>query len=83
MRRLAKRAVIAGTSALVIMSAVGGAELLGQAHADAPPCVANVTDPCAQQDPPQVDPPHRDHIRVFCQPGGAKWGAFCRQQWVP
>jgi hypothetical protein len=83
MRRLAKRAVIAGTSALVIMSAVGGAELLGQAHADAPPCVANVTDPRAQQDPPQVDPRHRNHIRVFCQPGGAKWGAFCRQQWAP
>jgi NAD(P)H-dependent FMN reductase len=83
MRRLAKRAVIAGTSALAIMSAVGGADQLGQAHADAPPCVANVTDRCAQQDPPQVDPPHRNHIRVYCQPGGAKWGAFCRQQWVP
>jgi hypothetical protein len=83
MRRLAKRALIAGTSALAIMSAVGGAELLGQAHADDPPCVANVTDPCAQQNRPQVDPPHRNHIRVFCQPGGAKWGAFCRQQWVP
>jgi hypothetical protein len=88
MRKLAQRAVIAGASVLTIMSAVGGADLLGQAQAD-PLCVSSGTDPCPPQaeppraDPPPADPPHRSHIRVYCQPGGAKWGAFCRQQWVP
>jgi hypothetical protein len=74
MKKLAQRTVIAGASVLAIVSAVGGADLLGQARADDPPCVADVTDPCAQQDPPQADPPHRSHIRIFRQPGGAKWG---------
>jgi hypothetical protein len=88
MRKLAQRAVIAAASVLTIMSAVGGAELMGQAHAD-PQCVANAADACPPQadppqaDPPRADPPDRSHIRVYCQPGGAKWGAFCRQQWVP
>ena len=34
MRKLGLRAVIAGASVLTIMSAVDGADLLGQAHAD-------------------------------------------------
>jgi hypothetical protein len=88
MRKLAQRAVIAAASVLTIMSAVGGADLLGQAHAD-PQCVANAADACPPQahppqaDPPRADPPHRSHIQIYCQPGGAKWGAFCRLQWVP
>jgi hypothetical protein len=51
MRKLAHRAVIAGASVLTIMSAIGGADLLGQAHAD-PLCVTNGTEPCQ----PQADP---------------------------
>jgi hypothetical protein len=88
MRKLAQRAVIAAASVLTIMSAVGGADLLGQAHAD-PQCVANAAGACPPQadppqaDPPRADPPHRSHIQIYCQPGGAMWGAFCRQQWVP
>jgi hypothetical protein len=62
MRKLAQRAVIAGASVLTIVSAVGGADLLGQAHAD-PLCVANGADPCQPQaDPPQADPPNRSHF---------------------
>jgi hypothetical protein len=37
MRKLGLRAVIAGASVLTIMSAVDGADLLGQAHADRGP----------------------------------------------
>jgi hypothetical protein len=79
MRKLALRAVIAGGSALTIMSAVGGAELLGQAHAD-PQCVANA-DPCPPQaDPPRADPPQGDPPRAHpplsqvCTGGGPKTG---------
>jgi hypothetical protein len=88
MRKLAQRAVIAAASVLTIMSAVGVADLLGQAHAD-PQCVAGAADRCPPQadppraDPPEADPPRRPHIQIFCQPGGALWGAFCRQQIVP
>jgi hypothetical protein len=72
MKKLAQRTVIAGAGVLAIASAVGGTALLGQAHADDPQCVASVTAPCAQQVPPPADPPHRTHIRVFCQPGGLR-----------
>jgi hypothetical protein len=76
MRKLARQAVIAGASALAIMSAVGGADLLGQAHADDPHCVANGTDPCPQADPPQGDPPRADppQLRTVCMGGGPKTG---------
>jgi len=84
MVRLAQRAVLAAAGMLAIISGVGGADLLGQAHADEPDCVANMTDPCLQhEDLPNPDPPPRSHIRVTCQPGGSKWGAFCVQRWVP
>lgn len=75
MRKLAQRAVIAGASVLTIMSAVGGADLLGQAHAD-PPCVDNAAGPCLQADPPHGDPPraHPRHLSRVCTGGGAKWG---------
>jgi hypothetical protein len=78
MRKLAQRAVIAGVSVLTIMSAIGGADLLGQAHAD-PQCVAGGADPCSPQaadPPPQADPPPRPRYQTVCQPA-AKTGAFC------
>ena len=40
MRKLAQLAVIVAASVLTIMSAVGGADLLGPAHADGPQCIA-------------------------------------------
>jgi hypothetical protein len=77
MRKLAPRAVIAGASALAIMSAVGGADLLGQAHADDPQCVANAADACPPQaDPPRADPPRADppQLSRVCTGGGPKTG---------
>jgi hypothetical protein len=60
MRKLGLRAVIAGASVLTIMSAVDGADLLGQAHAD-PRCATSGADPCQPQadPPPQADPTPR------------------------
>jgi hypothetical protein len=81
MRKLAHRAVIAGASVLTIMSAIGGADLLGQAHAD-PLCVTNGTEPCQPQadppraGPPPADPPPGPRFQTVCQPA-AKTGAFC------
>jgi len=70
MRKLAQLAVIVAASVLTIMSAVGGADLLGPAHADGPQCIANATDPCPPQaDPPQADPPQ---LRTVCTGRGAE-----------
>jgi hypothetical protein len=76
MRKLAPRAVIAAASALAIMSAVGGADLLGQAHADDPQCVGNAAEPCPQADPPQGDPPRArpPQLSRVCTGGGPKTG---------
>jgi hypothetical protein len=76
MRRLAQRAVITAASALAIMSAAGGADLLGRARADDPPCVANAADPCPHADPPQGDPPreHPPQLSRVCTGGGPKTG---------
>jgi hypothetical protein len=84
-KKLVQRVVIGGVGVLAIIS--GGAGLAGQARADNPDCVADVTNACPQQaqqaNAPRPDPPPRSHIRVYCQPGGSKWGAFCFQRWVP
>jgi hypothetical protein len=82
MRKLAQLAMIVAASVLTIMSAVGGADLLGPAHADGPQCIANATDPCPPQaDPPQADPPQ---LRTVCTGGGPKTGgAQCRQVPAP
>lgn len=83
-RKFARRAVIACAGALAIASAAGGGDLLGQARADNPQCVANAADPCppvldesansVNQPRLQATNPHRKH--VFCQPT-VKVGAFC------
>jgi hypothetical protein len=82
MRKLTQRAVIAGASVLAIMSAVGGADLLGQVHADDTHCMANATGPCPPQaDPPRADPPQ---LRTVCTGGGPKTGgAHCHREIVP
>jgi hypothetical protein len=80
MRKLARRAVIAAASVLTVMSTVGGANLLEQARADDPQCVANAANPCPQADPPQGDPPRADppQLRTVCMGGGPKTGgAHC------
>jgi hypothetical protein len=87
MRKLGLRAVIAGASVLTIMSAVDGADLLGQAHAD-PRCATGGADPCQPQaDPPlQADPPpaHRPQMGTVCTGGGPKTGgAHCWQVPAP
>jgi len=82
MRKLAQRAVIAGAGMLAIISGVGGAGLLGSAHADDPPCVANAVDTCPRlADLPKPDSPPR-HVQVFCQPAGMA-GQHCFQRLVP
>lgn len=85
MAKFAERALIAGAETLAIVSAVGGAGLLGRARADNPPCVANAAaDPCPQRaDVPNPDPPPRNRIRVYCQPAGPHAGAHCFQHWIP
>jgi hypothetical protein len=84
MGKLAQRAVIAGAGVLAIISAVGGADLLGQAHADNPQCVANAMDPCpVLADAPNADPPHSPQVQTFCQPAGSKWGTHCFRRIAP
>ncbi|ODR14301.1 hypothetical protein AWC26_10770 [Mycobacterium shimoidei] len=81
--KLAQRTAIAGAGALLIASAIDGADLMGQARADNPQCAATSTDPC----PPVPDrsitvrdagpqPADRPHGHLICQPAG-KSGAFC------
>jgi hypothetical protein len=92
MRKLAQRAVIAGAGTLAIISGVGGVDLLGQAHADDPQCIANATDACPQQadlaraDPPRADPPRADppQLSRVCTGGGPfSGGAHCWQVPAP
>jgi hypothetical protein len=79
-----------GASAPVIASAVGGADLPGQAHPDDPPCVAEPTDPCPPPMDVSANVPSRPQpqtmstprTQVFCQPAGAV-GAFCYRRIVP
>lgn len=81
-KKLVQRAVIVGAGGLAIISGVGGADLLAQARADDPPCVAGAATPCLV-DLPRPDPPPRSHVRVYCQPLGTKFGAFCFRKVVP
>lgn len=76
MRKLVQRAVVTGASMLAILSGVGGADLLGQARADEPECLANATDSCPKQaNLPNADPPQ---LRTVCTGGGPMTGgAHC------
>jgi len=62
MRKLGLRAVIAGASVLTIMSAVDGADLLGQAHADpgAPPAGRIHANRMRTRRRKRIRPPHTD-----------------------
>lgn len=88
MRKLTRCVLIAGTGVVVILSGVDGADVMGQAHADEPQCIANATAPCPQQvDKQQADLPKagplRPRTRVFCQPAGPMAGTHCFQRLVP
>lgn len=82
-RKLVQRAMVAGAGMLAIVSGVGGAGLLGQAHADNPTCVVNAVDPCPRlADAPKPDAPRPPHVRTICQPAGMA-GQHCFQRLVP
>lgn len=87
MRKLTRRALIAGTGVLVMLSGVDGADVMGQAHADDPICGANAVEPCQQQvdqqqaELPNPAPPPRRKVWVSCAP--AALGAHCTQRSVP
>jgi hypothetical protein len=81
MRKLARRAAIAGAGLLAIISCVGGADLIGPAHADNPECVANATVTCPRLvDAPRPDAPRPPRVWLHCQPAGPHGGAQCVQQ---
>jgi hypothetical protein len=86
MRRLTRRALIASAGAVLLLSGVDGADVMGQAHAD-PLCAANMRDPCQQQvdqqqaEVPHPAPPPRHRIWVSCAP--AALGAHCMQRSLP
>lgn len=82
-RKLVQRAIIAGAAVLGIVSGVGGADLLGQAHADNPDCVASAVDSCPRlADAPKPDNPRPPRVRTFCQ-GAGMAGQHCFQRLVP
>lgn len=78
-----QRAVIVGAGMLAIFGGVGGAGLVGQAHADDPPCVATATNSCPDHaNLVNTNPPPKRHLQNYCQPAGVA-GAHCFQRWVP
>jgi hypothetical protein len=82
--KFAQRAAIAAAGALVITSAVGAADLLGQAHADNPQCVTNPTVQCPPPAPESANVPNQPgqqstnqpRTHVVCQPAGM-FGQHC------
>lgn len=75
--KLAQRAVIAGVGALAIIGAVGGADLLGQARADNPPCVTGTTQPCPAPVPDSANAPsQRPGPQLVCTSAGM-FGQHC------
>jgi hypothetical protein len=82
LRKSVQRVVIAFAGMLLAISDVGGTELLAQAHADNPDCVATATDSCPDHaNLVKTDPPQR-HLQTICQ-GAGMGGAHCFQRWVP
>ena len=82
-RKLAQRVVVVGAGVAAIIGGVGGADLLEQAHADNPDCIANAVDSCPRlADLPKPDAPHPPRVRVYCRPAGMA-GQHCYQRLVP
>ena len=80
-REFVQRVVIAGAALLGIIGGLGGAGLVGQAHADDPPCLAGAADPCLVG-APRSDPPPQRRTQTVCRPAGMA-GQHCFQQRVP
>jgi hypothetical protein len=86
-RKVTRRALVAGAGVLVLLSGVDGADVMGQARAEEPPCGPDVTEPCQQQvdqqqaDLPSPAPPPRHKVWLSCSP--AALGAHCTQRWLP
>lgn len=79
--KLAQRAAIAGIGALAIIGTVGSADLLGQARADSPPCVASPTQPCPAPVPDSANAPSQSGLqapgpRLVCTSAGM-FGQHC------
>ena len=71
------RVVIAGAGLWMMIGGVGDDDLLQQAHADNPPCVASETEPCLQHtDQAATVPPPQRHRGLVCQPAGI-FGSHC------
>lgn len=69
---------------LAIISLVGCAGFLGEAHADPPNCADPVSDQCPQTvDQPSINQPPGPKVKVFCRSLGPKGGARCYQRQVP
>lgn len=66
----------------VIASDVGGAKLLGQAHADDPPCVTDSTNPCPPQRGELAISPSPRRTQTICSPAGMA-GQHCYRQLLP
>ena len=82
-RRLAQWAVIAAAGLLAIMSGVDGAGLVGQAHADDPPCVVSGPDSCPDQaNLVKTNPPPPRRYQKVCQPAGMA-GVHCILRPIP
>ncbi len=82
-RRLVRQAVIAGMAALAIISGVGGAGLVGQAHADDPTCVPSATDSCPDHaNLVNTNPPPQRRYQKVCQPAGMA-GVHCVLRPIP
>jgi len=74
MRKFTQRVLISLAGGIALIGAVGGVDLLGEAHASPTPCV-NATKLCQPQ---QVNGSSRTPVAIVCQPTGPKGGAFCR-----
>ncbi|MCV7399203.1 hypothetical protein H7K24_03420 [Mycobacterium fragae] len=75
--QLAQRAAIAGVGALAIIGTVGSADLLGQARADSPPCVAGPTQPCPAPVPDAANAPSQQSgPQLVCTSAGM-FGQHC------
>jgi hypothetical protein len=74
MRKFTQRVLISGAAGIAIMGAVGGVDLLGEAHAGPAPCV-NAAGLCQSL---QVNGPSLTRMTIICQPTGPKAGATCR-----
>jgi|GEM_PF-4608425 len=84
MRNLPRQAITACAKLLAIVSLVGCAGFLGEAHADQPNCADAVSDQCPQTvDQPTADQPPGPQVRVFCRPLGPKAGVRCYKRPVP